>query len=155
MALKLAKRTLAVPQLVHWLIILSFLTLDVAKDITNANRYAVNFQCAIEPDLRAMIVSGASIGHLNFLDCTAVPIDDAPTRTQNVAHANGGRPTLILYFSTPEDFTGGNGLLTVAYPLSQNIMDYMASAPTETIRTVLLGDTVIPLIKDNIEGVLE
>lgn len=151
MALKLAKRSLTVPQLVHWLIVSSFLVLNIAQDIANANRYAVNFRCSVVPDPRA---SSAYIGHLSFLDCVPVPIHDAPARTQNVARANGDQPMLLLYFSTPDDFTGGDGLLSIAYPLSQHIIDHITSTPTETMRTVLFGDVVIPLIKDNVAVIL-
>jgi hypothetical protein len=156
MELRLAKRSLGVPQLVHWLTVLSFLTLDIAKDVTKADHFAVNVQCAILPDIRTMFsIGGARTGLLNFLDCVAVPIDDAPARTQSVGCANRGHPVLLLYFTTPEDSTGGDGSVSVAYPLSQDIMDYMASAPTETVRSALLGDAIVPLVNDNMEALLE
>jgi hypothetical protein len=45
---------------------------------------------------------------------------------------------LLLYFSTPKDATGGDGSVSVAYPLSQDIMNYMALAPTKTIHAMYI-----------------
>jgi hypothetical protein len=144
-----------VPQLVRWFTVLSFLTLDIDQDVANANRFAVNFQRTVLPDIRATIASGDSIGHLNFLDWIVVPICDIPTRTQSIRHANRGEPTILVYFSTQGDSAGGDGSVSTAYPLSRSVMDYMASVPTETVRSVGLGSTAVPLIKDNIVGILE
>jgi len=155
MALRFARRSLTVPQLAHWFTILSFLVLDIAQDITNANRFALNFKCAVLPDIRAFVTSGARIRQLTFLSCIAVPIDNAPARTQSLGHSNGEEPMLFLYFSTPDDTTGRDGSVSVVYPLSQSIMDYMASAPTESVRSVCLGKTIVPLVKDNIPCILE
>lgn len=152
--LKLAERSLAVPKLVEWFIALSALTLNLSHDVTAADRFALNIVCTVLPSPATLVSDSMGQGSrsLYILDFIAVPQNQMPSRTQVIGRRvreASRRPVLVLYFSTPQDTTGDDGLVSVAYPIGQRITNFMA-ARTAFIQSAGLGDVMPDLNKENL-----
>lgn len=159
-ALKLAERSLAVPQLVEWLVELAVDALGVIDDIYAGSRLAVNIQCTVLPvdtltNLRGEVgPTSRAIKSINIIGLSTVPLERAPDRTRRIGlglmEALSPCPAAVIYFSTPEDSTGDDGAVSVAYPLHRHVINFMANRPTITVRVPIIGDTVVNINKESL-----
>lgn len=156
--LKLAERSLAVPQLVEWLVELAIATLGVVGDKYAGSRLAVNIQCAMLPVNPLTIIRGEvgprTLKSINIIGVSAVPLERAPARTRAVGlslmEALSPCPVAVLYFSTLEDSTGDGGAVSVAYPLHHHVIDFMANRPTITIKTAIIDNVIVNINKESL-----
>jgi hypothetical protein len=164
LTLKLAERSLAVPDIAERLWMISVVLLDLLQDRGNARQFVINVKCSTSPADTAnylrQLLTGQATGpgtcvmlHIAAVEC--VPFEKAPLRTQRVAvmtnekllregqdaegrHASASTPVVTFYFTT-DDGAGTDGALSVAFALPEWLFKYLASNPRLTIHSSLLG----------------
>jgi hypothetical protein len=165
LALRLAERALAVPDIVERLWMISVILLDLLQDRGNARQFVINVKCSILPadtaDYLQQLLMGQPTGPgtrvmLHIAAVERVPFEKAPLRTQRVVvmanekllregqldaegrHAGASTPVVTFYFTT-DDGAGMDGTLSVAFALPEWLFKYLASNPKLTIHSSLLG----------------
>jgi hypothetical protein len=168
LALRLAERALAVPDIVERLWMISVILLDLLQDRGNARQFVINVKCSTLPadtaDYLWQLLMGRATGPgtgpgtcvmLHIAAVERVPFEKAPLRTQRVVvmahkkllregqdaegrHAGASTPVVTFYFTT-DDGAGMDGTLSIAFALPEWLFKYLASNPKLTIHSSLLG----------------